>query len=183
MSNYLEIDLRDFRQFFAQMDRAAQGGFRQELEVFLEGLGIEFLRLVQDEFTNRNKNTGYGQLVQSFVKDDANNIWRYADDGLSIEIGSSLEYAGYVNDGHRTLDPTQEKYFTLSTGEKARFVPGYWQGERFIYDQAADGGIVLKYHWVEGLHFWEAAMHAMEQMCPEFLERRLQDWLDNYFGF
>lgn len=183
MSGYIDIDFGDFREFFALLDNAARGGFRQELESFLEGLGYEFLRMVQDEFINRNKNTGYGQLLNSFVKEDANNIWRYAGSSLTLEIGSSLEYAGYVNDGHRTLDPTKDKYFTLTSGEKARFVPGYWQGQRFIYDPAAEGGMLLKYHWVEGLHFWEAAMQCMERLCPEFLERRLQEWLDNYFGF
>ena len=144
MSRYANIDFSDFRRFFDQMDRAARGGLRHELEVFLEGLAYEFLRMVQGEFINRNKNTGYGQLLNSFTKDDTNNIWRYVDDRLTIEIGSSLEYASYVNDGHRTLDPAQEKYFVLATGEKARFVPGYWQGERFIYDPAAEGGMMLK---------------------------------------
>lgn len=180
---HIEIDMSDFRAFFDQMERAARGDLRRELESFLEGLGVEFLRLVQDEFINRHKNTGHGQLLASFTKDGEQNIWRYTDDGLTLEIGSSLEYAGYVNDGHRTLDPAETKYFTLSNGEKARFVPGYWQGQRFIYDPQAEGGMVLKYHWVEGLHFWEAAMQAMEQLCPEFLENRLAEWLDNYFAF
>lgn len=184
MSNgHFDVDMSDFRTFFNQIDRAARGDFRRELEIFLEGLGVEFLRLVQDEFINRHKNTGHVQLLASFSKDDEQNIWRYTDDGLTLEIGSSLEYAGYVNDGHRTLDPAETKYFTLSNGEKARFVPGYWKGRRFIYDPQAEGGMVLKYHWVEGLHFWEAAMQAMEQLCPEFLESKLAEWLDEYFAF
>lgn len=178
----VDIDMSEFREFFGSVEKAAKGEFRKELELFLEELGYDFLRCVQDEFINRNKNTGYGQLLSSFTKDDENNIWRFSDGGLTIEIGSSVEYASYVNDGHRTFDPAETKHFTLSNGEAARFVPGYWQGNRFIYDPAADGGMVLKYHWVEGLHFWEAAVRAMERICPAALDRKLQEWLDNYFG-
>jgi hypothetical protein len=64
----------------------------------------------------------------------------------------------------------------------ARFVPGYWNGDRFVYDSSAEGGMVLKYHWVEGIHFWEAALHAMERLCPAILEAKLQAWLNDYFG-
>ena len=184
MSNrYVNIDMSEFKDFFQKMERAARGDFRRELNKFLEGLGNEFLRIVEDEFINRHKNTGYAQLVNSFKKDGEDNIWRYSDDWLTLEVGTSVKYASYVNDGHYTLDPENpDKYFVLPNGEKARFVPGRWQGNRFIYDETADGGMVLKYHWVEGLHFWEAALHAMESICPEILERKLQEWLDNYFG-
>lgn len=176
------MDFAAFKEFFSSMENAAKGDFRRELETFLEGLGDEFLRMVQDEFIGRNKNTGYGLLLSSFSRDDQNNVWRYTDDGLTLEIGSSVSYAGYVNDGHRTFDPSKTKHFTLKNGEAARFVPGHWQGRRFIYDPAAEGGMVLKYKWVEGLHFWEAAMHSMEALCPALLEAKLQQWLDNYFG-
>lgn len=203
MSNrYVNIDMSEFKDFFQKMERAARGDFRRELNKFLEGLGDEFLRIVQDEFINRNKNTGHAQLVESFVKDGRDNVWRYSDDWLTLEVGTSVKYASYVNDGHQTFDTSKTKYFILPNGEKARFVPGrwhggtfipehkegnetiraHWEGGRFEYDKTADGGMVLKYHWVEGLHFWEAALHAMESICPEILERKLQEWLDNYFG-
>lgn len=177
----IEIDMSEFKAFFQRMEKAAQGDFRREFEIFLEGLGEEFLRLVQDEFINRNKNTGYGQLINSFTKSAEGAIWRYEDDGLTLEVGSSLKYAGYVNDGHRTLDPAKKRYFTLANGEMARYVPGRWQGNRFIFDPSAKEGMVLKYHWVEGLHFWEAAFHAMERLCPAILEAKLQAWMNKYF--
>lgn len=189
----VNIDVSDFQRFFEQVDRAARGGLRRELEGFLEGLAYEFLNVVQNVFmsmhnsgdeSDKPPNTGHGQLLQSFTRDNEHTIWRYVGDGLTIEVGNSLEYAGFVNDGHRTLDPAKNKYFTLPNGEMARFVPGYWDSEhRFVYDPAAEGGMVLKYHWVEGLHFWEAAMRAMEELCPEFLSARLEQWLNEYFGF
>lgn len=178
----IEIDMSEFRAFFQRMKQAGSSDFKRDFQTFLEGLGEEFLRLVQDEFINRNKNTGYGQLVSSFTKGGAGNIWRYEDDGLTLEVGSSVEYAAYVNDGHRTFDPSKTKHITLWNGEMARYVPGYWRGNRFIYDPSSEEFMILKYHWVEGLHFWEAALHAMERICPQVLEAKLQQWLNDYFG-
>lgn len=203
----VESDMSNLRSFFQRMEQAARGDFRKAFETFLEGLGEEFLRVVQDEFIHRHRNTGSGQaaasLWSSFKRDDENNIWRYTDDNMTLEVGTELDYASYANYGHRTLDPTKGKngkngrngrkskrrkkgkksnYFTLPNGEMARFVPGYWNGNRFVYDSSAKGGMVLKYHWVKGIHFWEAALHAMERLCPAILEEKLQAWLDQYFG-
>lgn len=162
------IDMSECRAFFKRMEQAGNSDFKKELETFLEGLGEEFLRIVKDEFIHRHKNTGYGQLVSSFAKGGTDNIWRYEDDNLTLEIGTAVKYAGWVNDGHRQ--------------QKGRFIPGYWQGQRFIYDPSAKGGMVLKAEWVEGLHFWEAALHAMEELCPKMLEEKLNQWLNDYFA-
>lgn len=179
----IEMDMSEFRAFFQRMERAAQSDFRKDFQTFLEGLGVKFLEIVQNEFTERHKNKGWGQLVHSFKRDDVNNTWRYEDDGLTLEVGSSLKYANYVNDGHYTIDPSKpDTYFFLPNGEMARFVPGCWKGEKFDPDPTAKGGMVLKYQWVEGLHFWEAALHTMERICPAELEAKLQQWLDRYFG-
>lgn len=183
---HVDIDMSEIKEFFNSVESAARGDFRREFETFLEGLGEEFLRLVQDEFIRRHRNKGDGQaasaLWSSFVRDGDSNIWKYTDDNMELEVGTELDYAAYANYGHRTLDPSKGNHFTLPNGEMARFVPGYWNGDRFVYDPSADGGMVLKYHWVEGIHFWEAALHAMERLCPAILEAKLQDWMNRYFG-
>ena len=46
---YVDIDMSEFKEFFGSLERAAKGEFRKELELFLEGLGSEFLRILQDE--------------------------------------------------------------------------------------------------------------------------------------
>ena len=55
-----EFDMREFREFFERMGRAARGDFRKEMEKFLEGVGFDFLRVVQDEIIRRRmKETKY----------------------------------------------------------------------------------------------------------------------------
>lgn len=167
---YVNIDTSDAGRFFDALEAAARGGFRKELELFLEGLGVEFLRIVEDEIIRREV-LDTRLLLASFHKGDGNNVWDITDGGLTLEVGSTLKYAGYVNDGH----------WTNPKGVARRFVPGYWEGDRFIYDPEAEGGMVLKQKWVDGKPYWDSALRILDKMMPEFLDAKLQEWLDNYF--
>ena len=167
---YVNIDTSDAGRFFDALEAAARGGFRKELELFLEGLGVEFLRIVEDEIIRREV-LDTRLLLASFHKGDDNNVWDITDGGLTLEVGSTLKYAGYVNDGH----------WTNPKGVARRFVPGYWEGDRFIYDPEAEGGMVLKQKWVDGKPYWDSALRILDKMMPEFLDAKLQESLDNYF--
>ena len=167
---YVNINTSDAGRFFDALEAAARGGFRKELELFLEGLGVEFLRIVEDEIIRREV-LDTRLLLASFHKGDDNNVWDITDGGLTLEVGSTLKYAGYVNDGH----------WTNPKGVARRFVPGYWEGDRFIYDPEAEGGMVLKQKWVDGKPYWDSALRILDKMLPEFLDAKLQEWLDNYF--
>lgn len=167
---YVDFDTAGADKFFDALEAAARGGFRKELELFLEGLGNEFLRIVEDEIIRR-KVLDTRLLLASFHKGDGNNLWELTEGNLTLEVGSTLEYAGYVNDGH----------WTNPKGVDRRFVPGYWQGDRFIYDPTAEGGTVLKQHFVDGKPYFDSALRILDKMLPEFLDKKLQEWLDNYF--
>lgn len=167
---YVDIDTSNAGRFFDALEAAARGGLRKELELFLEGLGVEFLRIVEDEIIRREV-LDTRLLLASFHKGNDNNVWDITDGGLTLEVGSTLKYAGYVNDGH----------WTNPKGVARRFVPGYWEGDRFIYDPEAEGGMVLKQKWVEGKPYWDSALRILDKMMPEFLDAKLQEWLDNYF--
>lgn len=170
-SRYVDIDMSEFKDFFGSVKRAAKGEFRKEFELFLEGLGNEFLRLLQDEIVRRQVMDSR-LLLASFEKGSEGNVWSIQEGGLVLEVGTNVEYAGYVNDGH----------WTNPKGVERRFVPGYWDGDRFIYDPSAKTGMVLKQHWVEGKHYWESALRILDKIYPEMLENKLQEWLDSYFG-
>lgn len=167
----VEFDMSEMREFFQTLEKAAKGDFRKEMELFLEGLGNEFLRILQDEIIRRQVMDSR-LLLASFEKDGDGNVWRMQEGGLVLEVGTNLDYAGYVNDGH----------WTNTKGVERRWVPGYWQGDRFIYDPAAESGMMLKQHWVEGKHYWDSALRILDTIYPELLERKLQEWLDSYFG-
>lgn len=167
----VEFDMSEFREFFQRMERAARGDFRKELELFMEGLGNEFLRILQDEI-KRRKVMDSRLLLASFEKGADHNVWEISDGGLTLEVGTNVDYAGYVNDGH----------WTNTKGVERRFVPGYWEGDKFRYDPAAESGMLLKQHWVEGAHYWDSALRILDKIYPELLGAKLQEWMDSYFA-
>lgn len=167
---YVDIDFTEQKRFFDALEAAARGGFRKELELFLEGIGVDFLTTIQEEIL-RLKVVDTRLLLHSFHKGNENSVWEITDGGLTLEVGSSAEYAGYVNDGH----------WTNPKGVETRFVPGYWKGDHFIYDRNAKGGMVLKQKWVDSKPYFDSALHILEKMFPEMVARKLDEWLDNYF--
>lgn len=167
----VEFDMSEFREFFQSMERVARGELRKDIEDYLEAVGFDFLRVVQDEIVRRQVMDSR-QLLASFEKGADGNVWELNDDGLTLEVGTNLTYAGYVNDGH----------WTNTKGVARRFVPGYWEGDRFIYDPAAESGMVLKQHWVEGKHYFDSALRMFEKIFNDSAEVRVQEWIDKYFG-
>jgi hypothetical protein len=162
--------MSEIKDFFAIAEQAAKGDFKKELALFLEGLGNEFLRIIQDEIVRRQVMDSR-LLLASFEKDAESNVWRLEEDSLTLEVGSSVEYAKYVNDGH----------WKNPKGVDRRFVPGYWDGDRFIYDPSAKTGMVLKQSWVQGKPYFDSALRILDKMYPSLLETKLQEWLDSYF--
>ena len=177
MATHVDIDMSEFKAFFGTVEKAAKGDFRKEFELFLEGVGNEFLRILQDEIVRR-KVMDSRRLLHSFERNGDGNVWSIEEGGLVLEVGSSVNYASYVNDGH----------WTNPKGVAVRFVPGHWEGERFIYNPGETDenghakGMVLKQHWVEGAHYWDSALRIMDKIFPELLEAKIQQWIDNYFG-
>ena len=133
----------------------------------MDALGNEFLRLVQDEIIRR-KVLDSRLLLASFEKGADDNVWTIEDSGCVLEVGTNVKHAKYVEYGHKQ--------------QPGRFIPGHWDGERFVYEPGADEGMVLKANWVDGKHYFDGAIHIMEKIYPEILERKLQEWLDGYFG-
>lgn len=167
----VEFDMSEFRAFFNQVERAAKGDFRREFELFLETIGTKFLELVENEIIKR-KVMSSRLLLHSFQRGDEGNIWRMELGGLVLEVGTNLDYASYANDGH----------WTNTKGVERRWVPGYWRGDQFIYDPKAKTGMLLKQHWVEGTHYFDAALRDLEDKFPGLADKWLQEWLDKYFG-
>ena len=167
----IEFDLGDFEEFVKRLGKAARCDFKAELTKFMQGLGMDFLRVVEDEIERRGVMDSR-VLLASFSQGDVNNVWEIREGGLTLEVGTNVSYAKFRNNGH-WLNPK---------GVERRFVPGRWEGHRFVYDPNAGTGMMLKQQWVEGAHYWEGAIKIFEKMFPEALEAKLQSWLDKYFG-
>lgn len=168
----MSIDTTELRRFIERLNQAGRGKeFEKELSRFLDAIAVEFLSYVQD-FIIQAGSVDTRLLLNSFQKSGEGNVFIAQEGGLQIEVGTNVEYASFVNDGH-WLNPR---------GVGMRWVPGEWQGERFIYQPGAKTGMLLKQKWIEGSHYFDDAIRLMERMAPQFMERKMEQWLGQFFS-
>ena len=169
---YVSIDTTELRRFIERLNQAGRGKeFEKELSRFLDAIAVEFLSYVQD-FIIQAGSVDTRLLLNSFQKSGEGSVFIAQEGGLQIEVGTNVEYASFVNDGH-WLNPK---------GVDMRWVPGEWQGERFIYQPGAKTGMLLKQKWIEGSHYFDDAIRLMERMAPQFMERKIEQWLGQFFS-
>ncbi|WP_214788633.1 HK97 gp10 family phage protein [Exiguobacterium sp. s21] len=109
--------MNGFDDFAKDMDQVLRH-FKTDLEEYKDAMGYTFLGEVRTEIL-RQQLVDTRLLVNSFQKGAADNVWtRSRANRTALEVGTSVEYAQYVNDGHWTrnnasfVDPTH--YFDIA---------------------------------------------------------------------
>ncbi|MFB2351833.1 HK97 gp10 family phage protein, partial [Priestia megaterium] len=75
----------------------------------------DFLEIVQSELIS-TQTVNTEKLFRSFERGTKDNLWIAQSGGLSLEVGTQLDYASFLNDGHWT------------SKQDVRWVPGRFQG-------------------------------------------------------
>ena len=159
------VDTSELDSFVSRLESAAPQ-IKPKLAKILDNAGERFLRLVQEQI-EAGGNVATRTRLSSFSKGVGNGIYRLNAGGLSLEIGTRVEYARWVNDGH--------------SQQPGRFIPGVWSGDRFIYTPGADSGMVRKAAFVEGSHFFDHAEAAFEAMFPDLVKEDVRALLSQIF--
>lgn len=76
----------------------------------------------------------------------------------SCEMTNNMHYASWVEDGHRQVK---------------RWVPGYWMGNRFIYNGNSESGMMLKPKWIPGFHMGRRAINNIEANAQKYVKNDL----------
>ncbi|MCM1295970.1 MAG: HK97 gp10 family phage protein [Muribaculaceae bacterium] len=167
----MHMDISELKAFAAKFKVAAGPKLKEELKQAVNAIGTEFLTIVQGEIIGR-KCVVTGLLVNSFSKGGPDNIWDESNGGLTIDVGSNVEYARYVNDGHHKTPAGVDK----------RWVPGSFSGKgQFKYSPGAKTGMLLKAGWVNGKHYFEAAIRHVQPIVDKAAEAAVQRWIDQLF--
>ena len=159
------IDISQLETFVSELD-AAQTQIKFMIAEILDDAGEEFLDLVQNEITNAG-NVDTRVLLSSFSKGSGYGVYELDIGELTLTVGTNVEYAQWVNDGH--------------SQQPGRFIPGFWQGGRFIYQPGASTGMVLKASFVEGSHFFDSAERDMENRFPRIISDAMETLLGSLF--
>ncbi|MDN0191063.1 MULTISPECIES: HK97 gp10 family phage protein [unclassified Bacillus (in: firmicutes)] len=158
------MKIAGLKQLNAALIEAASGGFSRQATRWLEECGQDFLEIVQSELIS-TQTVNTEKLFRSFERGTKDNLWIAQSGGLSLEVGTQLDYASFLNDGHWT------------SKQDVRWVPGRFQDSQFIYDPAASTGMALKRKWIPGTGYWDHALLLYEQLFEKSLESKLRQWL------
>lgn len=167
------MEIQGLDELMTKFTKAGKGEFKSELLTYIDTLGYEFLDIVQEEII-RTGTVDTRRLLSSFSKGGNDNEWNISDGGLTIEVGTNVEYADFVNSGHFTV--------ALSSGKDRRWVPGVWSNGKFSYQPGnRETGMLLKQQFVKGTNYWENAEAIFRRVFDKSLDRKLQEWIDKYF--
>ena len=160
------IDTSELDLFAEKLSRAAA-----ELKPFaaevLQDEGEDFLNIVQDAIMSAG-NVDTRLLLSSFTKGSGNCVWKLDIGALTLEISTNVEYAKWVNDGHKQ--------------QPGRFIPGTFNGNGvFRYVPGARSGMVLKASHVAGSHFFDKAVEAFTGYWGETVQAAFEVWFAKYF--
>ncbi len=92
---------------------------------------------------------------------EVSEVYRNGD-SLYVVISNTMEYASHVEDGHM---------------QRARWVPGTWQGEKFVYQQGSKEGMMLKDKWIPGHHMARISITKIENEIPARYNRALKEFM------
>lgn len=158
MARWGNCDFRQLEQLNAQMQQM----FETDVDAFFQTAAKDLAARLLNKVVKRTP-VVYGTL---------RNAWAIMPvgqrgDHYTIALINNLVYASYVEYGHRQTP--------------GRFIPGYWQADRFVYDPNAQGGMVLKKSWVEGRFMLTISSQELEQQMPAILEAKLYDFMKRCF--
>lgn len=159
------LDASQLEDFLSRVDMASSQ-FKPKMAEVLDRAGEEFLDIVQGAIELAD-NVDTRTLLSSFSKGAGNGIYELNEGGLTLTIGTNVQYAAWVNDGHKQ--------------KPGRFIPGHWSGERFIYEPGAREGMVLKASFVEGSHYFDYAVSVFRKMFPGMVQEMTAQLLNSIF--
>lgn len=167
-----KVDIAGMQDFMKVVNNLSNDAkLKREVAEWLDASGMQFLEEVQNQIISMGI-VDTRRLLNSFDKGGDGNIWNIKNGGLTLEIGTNVEYALYVNDGH----------MTNPNGVETRFVPGEWNGDTFEYKRGAKTGMVLKQQWVDGRPYWDNALIIFERMFEQSFQRKFRQWASQIGG-
>lgn len=144
MSKEFDFDIAGIEKWAEWLEGLESGDVDRMKSRVLRSVAFRGLEVAQDNTIRRS-----GRLADSLAVGDKDNLFNISVGKTSwVFFGTAVEYAEAVNNGFQQ--------------QAGRFVPGFWSSGTFHYDPGAKGGMVLTGKFIEGLHYMEKAMQALE---------------------
>lgn len=153
-----------------KLEKVAGPDTNRVIQTFLEKCGMDFLDVIQDQIIAMQV-VDTRLLLNSFQPNGAEGVWKIERGGLVLLVGTNVEYAKFVNDGH----------WTTPDGVAKRWVPGRWSGDTFTYDPGAKTGMLLKRKFIKGRPYWDNGVAIYEKMFSNDFQTLVNHWINSQF--
>ena len=100
MAKNSKAGITELKKFAQRLEAAANKDLKRQYSVWLEAIGMEFLGIVHGEIIRLGV-VDTRRLLNSFNRGNDDCIFELNSAGLVLKIGTNVEYASYVNDGHK----------------------------------------------------------------------------------
>jgi hypothetical protein len=164
------VSIRDFDGLARKFEQLSRGVIAEVIRNIVEVVGETLLNHVIDEI-DRQGLIDTGTMWNSFTRGGEENIWEWDIDrnAITLEVGSNLPYARYLNDGY--------------TMNKKHFVPGYWNGSgKFVYDPGSKSGFMARPRSFIGRKYFDIAVHHLEGGMNALIMSRLEKEMGRLLG-
>lgn len=161
MAKGTKMNIEELKRFSQKLEKAASVDLKKQYAIWLETIGLEFLNIVQDEIIRLGV-VDTRRLLKSFDKSDSDCVFEMNNRGLSLAVGTNVEYAVWVNDGHYVGSKKLTR--KTKTGRKLalRNIKN-WVGRR---------------KWVEGYHYFDISKVVFETIIAASMEKKVSKWLN-----
>ncbi|SYX84612.1 HK97 gp10 family phage protein [Paenibacillus alvei] len=156
MGKWGKFDMKEFEKFADTLKKASD---ERVIERFIRDFIMEMAYRAERKIKKRTP-VNNGQLRRAW------RVGRVQRRGKSftVEIFNNTEYASFIENGFRS-----------------HWVPGYWEGNTFVYDSSAKSGMQVgeKGGWVEGRFMMAISMKEIERELPNYLQKRQTELLND----
>jgi len=94
------VTVKGLDKLVARIKQKADVELQNDVELWLEASGMDFLRETKDQ-VKAYQAVDTRRLINSFDKGNDGVIWKLNKGKLSLDVGTNVHYARYVNDGHK----------------------------------------------------------------------------------
>ncbi|AYP68444.1 hypothetical protein HWB91_gp74 [Bacillus phage vB_BboS-125] len=164
MGKVVRITTRGLEEWQKALLKMQHEGVDQMKDRILRTTGLRIQEYLDDLTPARS-----GRLKGSMSAGHPDNVFKIQVGRTSyVFVGTSVEYAAAVNDGH--------------TQRAGRFVPGFWSSGTFHYQPGAREGMVLTGKVIPGAFMFEKAQEYTEEDIPTIMEFETRRTFEEIFG-
>lgn len=164
MGKVVKITTRGLDEWQRKLLQMEHEGVDRMKDRVLRTVGLRIQEYLDDLTPARS-----GRLKGSMSVGHPDNVFKIQVGRTSyVFVGTAVEYAAAVNDGH--------------TQRKGRFVPGFWSSGTFHYQPGASEGMVLTGKVIPGAFMFEKAQEYTEDDIPTIMEFETRRTFEEIFG-